>query len=70
MGEWNKEEDGAWNFHPDPMDFGFEALIRDNETFWVFDEHSEDEICGGRTDTNSAILPVFIVDGEWTKQMY
>ncbi|CAF2069278.1 hypothetical protein HID58_040893 [Brassica napus] len=33
VGEWNKEEDGAWNFHPDPTDFGFEAMIRDNETF-------------------------------------
>ncbi|CAN6855805.1 unnamed protein product [Brassica oleracea] len=32
-GEWNKEEDGTWNFHPDPMDFGFKAMIRDNETF-------------------------------------
>ncbi|KAJ4882224.1 Uncharacterized protein Rs2_39279 [Raphanus sativus] len=32
-GEWNKEDTGAWIFHPDPTDFGFGALIKDNETY-------------------------------------
>lgn len=32
-GEWLKEDDGAWNFHADPTDFGFGAMIRDDETY-------------------------------------
>ncbi|RID77822.1 hypothetical protein BRARA_A00702 [Brassica rapa] len=32
-GIWNKDNDGAWNFHPDPTDFGFGAMIRQDETY-------------------------------------
>ncbi|XP_056846155.1 uncharacterized protein LOC108831784 [Raphanus sativus] len=32
-GEWLKEENGAWNFHADPTDFGFGAMIRDDESY-------------------------------------
>lgn len=32
-GIWNNDNDGAWNFHPDPTDFGFGAMIRHDETY-------------------------------------
>ncbi|CAN7110850.1 unnamed protein product [Brassica rapa subsp. narinosa] len=32
-GEWLKEDDGAWNFNADPTDFGFGAMIRNNESY-------------------------------------
>lgn len=32
-GEWIRDNDGAWNFHPDPTDFGFGAMIQDSETY-------------------------------------
>ncbi|KAH0910653.1 LOW QUALITY PROTEIN: hypothetical protein HID58_033974, partial [Brassica napus] len=53
-GVWNKENNGAGNFHLDPTYFGFGEITRDKETFEPL--MSIDEVRVGRTDSGCSIL--------------